>query len=76
MIEAVKQLVAEERLGALATVVEGSEIGTKAVIDFDTGFVAGELPAEVADDVLADARELMAPRAESHPPVRRTSGVH
>lgn len=60
VIEAVKQLVAEERLGALATVVEGPEIGTKAVIDFDTGFVAGEMPAEVADDVLADARALMA----------------
>lgn len=59
MIEALNTLVAEERLGALATMVEGPEIGAKAVIDYDDGFVAGELPADVADDVLADARSLM-----------------
>jgi xanthine dehydrogenase accessory factor len=59
VIEALNRLVAEERLGALATMVEGPEVGTKAVIDYDSGFVAGELPADVSDDVLADARALM-----------------
>ena len=59
MIKAIERLVAEERLGALVTVVEGSELGTKAVIDFENGYVAGELPGEIADEVLADARTLM-----------------
>lgn len=59
MIEALNRLVSEERLGALATMVEGPEIGAKAVFDYDDGLVAGELPADVADDVLADARALM-----------------
>ena len=59
VVEAVSKLVAEERLGAVATVVEGPELGTKAVIDFDAGYVAGELPTGVAGDVLADAKALM-----------------
>lgn len=59
MIEAVQRLVAEERLGALVTVVEGPELGAKAVIDFEKGYVAGGLPEEIADEVLADARALM-----------------
>jgi len=59
VVESLNRLVAEEKLGALATVVEGPEIGTKAVIEYDDGFVAGELPAGIAGDVLADARALM-----------------
>ncbi len=59
MIEALQALIAEEQLGALATMVEGPEIGAKAVIDYDAGVVAGELPTDIADDVLADARVLM-----------------
>jgi xanthine dehydrogenase accessory factor len=59
VIEAVEGLLSAERLGAVATVVEGPELGTKAVIDFDDGYVAGELPSEVAANVLADARALM-----------------
>lgn len=58
VIEAIRRLVAEERLGAVATVVAGPGIGTKAVIDFDDGYVAGELPPAIAADVLADARQL------------------
>ncbi len=57
--EAIERLVADERLGAVATVVEGQYIGAKAVIDYDAGYVAGELPSEVAADVLADAKALM-----------------
>lgn len=59
VVEAIERLVAEERLGAVATVVEGAEFGAKAVIDFDAGYVAGELPEAVAADVLADAKALM-----------------
>lgn len=59
VVKAVERLVAEERLGAVATVVAGPAIGAKAVIDFDAGYVAGELPSEVAADVLADAKALM-----------------
>ncbi|NNC93226.1 MAG: xanthine dehydrogenase, partial [Acidimicrobiia bacterium] len=59
VVASLNRLVAEEKLGALATLVEGPEIGAKAVIEHDAGFVAGELPAEIAGDVLADARALM-----------------
>jgi xanthine dehydrogenase accessory factor len=59
VIEAVERLISEERLGAVATVVAGPALGAKAVIDFEAGYVAGELPSEVKADVLADARALM-----------------
>ena len=58
MIEAIRRLVVAERLGAVATMVAGPDIGTKAVIDVEIGYVAGKLPAAIADDVLADARQL------------------
>lgn len=59
VVEAIERLVAEERLGAAATVVAGAEIGAKAVIDFDAGYIAGGLPDSIAGDVLADAKALM-----------------
>ena len=59
MIEAIERLVAEERLGAVATVVAGPGLGAKAVIDYDGGYVAGALPDEIAGDVRADAGALM-----------------
>ena len=59
VIEAVRDLVKRQRLGAVITVVAGPDLGTKAVIDVDEGLVAGELPADVVDDVLADARQLI-----------------
>lgn len=59
VLSAVRELGAAERLGAVVTVIAGSRVGAKAVIDADEGYIAGELPAEVAADVLADARELM-----------------
>ncbi len=43
----------------MATVVAGPDTGAKAAIDFETGYVAGALPDDVAGDVLADARQLM-----------------
>ncbi len=59
VIEAVRDLAKRQRLGAVITVVSGPDLGTKAVIDVDEGLVAGELPADVVDDALADARQLM-----------------
>ena len=58
MIEALARLIEEERLGAVATVVEGDRAGTKAVIEGSV-VIAGELPAAIADDVVADAQTLM-----------------
>ncbi len=59
VVEAVERLIADERLAAVATVVAGPQVGAKAVIDFDSGYVAGELPSELAVDALADAKTLM-----------------
>lgn len=59
VIETVSDLIAAERLGAVATVVEGDEPGMRAVID-ESGVIAGDLPERIADDVVADARSLMA----------------
>lgn len=59
VIESVTRLVSAERLGAIATVVAGPGLGMKAVIDYDVGYVSGELPEAVAADVLVDAVALM-----------------
>jgi len=59
VVEAIERLIAEERLGAVATVVAGSDLGAKAVIDYESGYVAGALPGAIAGDALADAKALM-----------------
>ena len=59
VLAAVADLAKRERLGAVATVVAGPDIGAKAVIDFEQGYVAGALPDEVAADVASDAVALM-----------------
>lgn len=59
-VEATKGLIANERLGAVATVVDGAGLGAKMVVDFEDGVIAGRLPDSLVDDVLADAAELMA----------------
>jgi xanthine dehydrogenase accessory factor len=59
VIEAVEQMIAEERLGAVATVVAGPHLGAKAVIDYDGGYIAGSLPDQIAGDVRSDAAALM-----------------
>ena len=58
-IDAVKQLIESERLGAVVTVVAGAGTGSKAVVDYDDGVTSGALPTGVEDLVLADAIELM-----------------
>ncbi len=59
VLAAVADLAKRERLGAVATVVAGPGLGTKAAIDYEAGYVAGSLPEAVAGAVLADAGELM-----------------
>jgi len=59
VVAAIARLIAEERLGAVATVVAGPDLGAKAVIDYDSGYVAGALPDTFANDALADAKALM-----------------
>jgi len=56
--EATRRLVEAERLGSVVTVVAGADIGTKAVIDSVDGYVAGEMPSDIADAVLDDSRQL------------------
>ena len=58
-LEAVRSLIEAERLGAVATVVEGPDAGAKAVLDRTEGLAAGALPEDVAEAVAADAARLM-----------------
>lgn len=58
VVEATRRLVDDERLGSVVTVVAGADLGTKAVIDFTDGYVAGEMPPDISDAVLGDARQL------------------
>ena len=58
-LAAIADLVAAERLGATATVVDGPDLGAKTVIDAEHGVVAGSLPDDVVESVVADAAELM-----------------
>ncbi len=58
-VDIIKKLLEDERLGAVATVVVGDGIGSKAVIDYEEGVIAGSLPESVATDALSDSRELM-----------------
>lgn len=59
IVVALQDLIKRERLGASVTVVDGPDLGAKAVVDADDGVVAGEIPADVADDVITDALQLM-----------------
>ena len=59
VVAALRELTKQERLGAVITVVAGPDIGTKAVVDAEDGVIAGEIPENIVDDVMADARQLM-----------------
>ncbi len=58
-IGAISKLAAAEKLGAVATIVDGPGVGAKAVLDASGGVLAGALPTDLAADVVADAVELM-----------------
>lgn len=59
-LPAVRQLVDDELLGAEITCVEGPAIGRRAVVDASKRILAGSIPDDIRDDVLADAENLMA----------------
>lgn len=59
VIAAIQQLAAAEKLGAVATVVDGSDLGSKVVLDAAGAAIAGSLPETIAGDVSADAVALM-----------------
>lgn len=58
LLGAVADLIERERFGAVVTRVAGDDLGVTAVVDFDGGVVAGGLPSDVVDSVLADAAAL------------------
>ena len=59
LLEAISSLIANEDLGAVATVVDGPDMGAKVVLDDSGRLLAGSLPDGLMDDVAADAVELM-----------------
>jgi len=58
-LEAIEQILEREEYGSVLTFVDGPETGAKAVLDSTGQLVAGTLPADLAPDVVADARTLM-----------------
>jgi len=58
LLEAIRYLSADEVLGSSATVVAGPGIGARAIVESGAGYIAGALPDDIADDVLADADAL------------------
>ncbi|VAV94605.1 hypothetical protein MNBD_ACTINO02-525, partial [hydrothermal vent metagenome] len=48
VVGAVERLMEQERLGCAITVVNGPDIGQKAVVDIEEGVVAGALPDNIA----------------------------
>lgn len=58
--EAIQRLLDEESFGAVITLVEGPATGGKAVVDDEGKLLAGDLPGEIASDVLEDAATLVA----------------
>ena len=44
----------------MTTVVAGPDLGAKAIIEADVGYISGSLPDDLAADVLADASALIA----------------
>jgi xanthine dehydrogenase accessory factor len=57
---AIQGLLDAESFGSVVTFVDGPVVGQKAVLDADGQLVAGALPDDVAEDVIEDARTLMA----------------
>lgn len=58
VIAAIRRIGEEEVLGSVATVVAGPGVGAKAAVEIGRGIVAGSLPDDIRDDVLADAAAL------------------
>lgn len=59
VFEAIERLVAEERFGAVITVLSEEHRGAKVVIAADGTLLAGSLPESVSANAVADAQDLM-----------------
>ena len=59
VLAACSQLIAERRLGARVTVVEGLGTGASSAVDSEKGVVAGAFPTGESASVMADVRTLM-----------------
>ncbi|MGB7859266.1 MAG: XdhC family protein [Acidimicrobiia bacterium] len=57
--DAIQSLLDAESFGSVVTVVDGPEVGVKAVVNGSGEVIAGALPEAIAGDVLSDARTLM-----------------
>lgn len=62
--QAIQGLLDAEAFGSVVTVVDGPQVGTKAVIDFEGAILAGALPDDTSGDMIEDALTLM--RHEQH----------
>ena len=58
-LQALQDLLDREVYGSVVTITDGPEVGGKAVIDSAGGVVAGSVPDQIAEDVVADALTLM-----------------
>jgi xanthine dehydrogenase accessory factor len=59
LVEAIAWLRDEERLGALITVIDGSDIGSAVVLDRSDGRISGDDELWFDGDIQADAHDLM-----------------
>ena len=58
-LEAVERILAAEEFGSVATFVAGPALGAKAVIGAQGEVVAGQVPDEIASDLIEDSLTLM-----------------
>lgn len=58
-LEAIEQILGREEYGAVLTFVDGPATGGKVVLDSGGQVVAGDIPADLSPDAIADAITLM-----------------
>jgi xanthine dehydrogenase accessory factor len=58
-LQAVQDLLEREVYGSVVTITDGPEVGGKAVVDSSGVVVAGSIPDQIAEDVIADALTLI-----------------
>ena len=56
---AIETLLDAEVFGSVVTMVDGPNVGDKAVVDSDGAVIAGSVPEEISSDVVEDALTLM-----------------
>lgn len=58
-LNAIAAILDAEEFGSVVTFTDGPAIGSKAVLDASGTTVAGQMPDEVSEDLVSDARQLM-----------------